>query len=293
MELPATERVGTPDGTVLAVHRIPGEGSPIVFLHGFTGDSSAMLDLARHSCDGRPALLVDLIGHGGSDAPENVEPYRMSSVVDQVLSIVGNEPPGTVHLVGYSMGGRVAVSMAARAPWYFRSLTILSSTAGLTEPDLRAARAVHDGELADRIEQIGVESFVDEWLATPLFVHLAESLADEVYDAMRSQRLRSSAIGLANSLRGTGTGSMPPVWVSIGQLRCPVITLAGSLDERHVALARRLAELAQDGRSGTIEGVGHSLPLENPEESGAVIAAFLKGCEFKTTNLDSNPSEPS
>ncbi|MFT7473113.1 MAG: 2-succinyl-6-hydroxy-2,4-cyclohexadiene-1-carboxylate synthase [Verrucomicrobiales bacterium] len=267
------------DGTTLATRVVQGDGNLVVVLHGFSGDGSAMLPLADASTNGRPALILDLIGHGASDAPSFVEPYAMSSVVDQVLSLIGPHEPGSVHLIGYSMGGRIALSMAARAPWYFASVTTISASAGIDDPIDRAERHDADHVRADHIERIGVPLFIDEWLELPLFASYVASLDDQSLSATIEQRCRNSATGLANSLRGTGAGAMPPLWQQLSSLRSPLLAIAGERDERYVALAERMAQLAPFGQVSVVANAGHVTHAENLNEVSTIVRSFLKVCD--------------
>ncbi len=269
----------TPDGTVLTVRTLPGKGNPLVLLHGFTGDGTTMQAIGEDARRGRPAVMIDLIGHGDSEAPSTIEPYRMPSVVDQVLSIVGSQPYGTVHLAGYSMGGRVALSMAARAPWYFASVTSISSTAGIEDPVDRQARYDADQARADHLESIGLDAFIDEWLALPMFKPLGAALTEPQREATVAQRLRNRTIGLANSLRATGTGSMPPVWDSLASLRSPLLAVAGALDGAYVDHASHLAEVCPFGTQATVADAGHALPLEDPSAVATLLGQFLESCD--------------
>ena len=271
------EHVVAADGTRLAVRRIPGTGPLIVALHGFTGDGGTMLPLVEACRGEKPAMLIDLIGHGQSDAPDFVEPYTMASVVDQVLSLIGPHEPGTVHLIGYSMGGRVVLSMAARAPWYFGSVITISASPGIDDPAERAGRHDVDLERADQLEEIGVAAFIDEWLALDLFAPYVSSLSTSDRAATIEQRRASSSVGLANSLRGTGTGAMPPLWTALASIRSPLLAIAGSLDQRYVSIAEQIAEAAPFGSFETIEGVGHVAHVENCGAVGTAIANFLEG----------------
>lgn len=279
MSQPSIERIRTPDGTTLAVQRLDGDGQLVVGLHGFTGNGTTMAGLVDVARGGRPALLIDCVGHGQSDAPTLIEPYLMNSVVDQMLFIVGDQPPGQVHLIGYSMGGRIALSMACRAPWYFASITTLSATPGIPDPLERAQRADADETLARRIEQDDIIAFVDDWLELPLFAPLVGSFDPAAAAADRAQRLTNTAVGLANSLRGTGTGTMPPVWDRLPGLRSPLLALAGALDLPYVERASAIAAAAPFGRSATIPAAGHALHIENPAVVAPLIAEFLEGCE--------------
>jgi 2-succinyl-6-hydroxy-2,4-cyclohexadiene-1-carboxylate synthase len=269
----------TADGTSLGVTTLDGRGSVIVALHGFTGDGSTMRPLIERVRGDRSAILVDCIGHGSSDAPADEMQYSMSSVVDQVLSLVGPRPVGSVHLIGYSMGGRIALSMAARAPWYFASVTTLSATPGIADPIERAMRYEEDRALADRIETEGVEAFCDWWLSLPLFAPMVAALSAEQLERTLAQRRTNTAHGLANSLRGTGTGSMPPLWAMLPALQSPFLALAGAIDERYVSLAQQAASVARFGQAVSVAGAGHALHVENPDEVSHLLRGFLEGCD--------------
>ena len=272
----------TADGTTLNVHEVDGDGQLVVALHGFTGSGSAMLALLEAIRGERPAIAVDLIGHGASDSPDHRDSYSMASVVDQVLSLVGTHDRQTVHLLGYSMGGRIALSMAARAPWYFASITTVSATTGIEDPSARQERYDADHELAAHIETVGVAAFVDEWLENPLFANYLESLDGEGLSRTTQLRTANSAVGLANSLRGTGTGSMPPVWDRLASLRSPLLAIAGALDERYVEIAKKMTDAAPFGQLGVIEGAGHVVHDEKLGGIAALVAGFLQSCESTT-----------
>ena len=267
------------DGMSLACRYLPGEGNLIVALHGFTGDSTTMAPLVERCRGGRPAVLVDIIGHGQSSAPDHQEHYSMASVVDQVLSLLPNHDPLTVHLLGYSMGGRIALSMAARAPWYFASVSLLSATAGIADLGERSQRYEDDQRTAQVIDERGVDAFVDDWLKLPLFAPYIAKLDAAAIDQTRSQRSAATAVGLANSLRGTGTGSMPPLWHLLPSIRSPLLAIAGALDVKYVAVAKELGGSAAFGQSVIIPDVGHVVHHENLDAVSAAVSLFLTKCE--------------
>ena len=90
-------------------------------------------------------------------------------------------------------------------------------------------------------------------------------------------RAAVSATGLANSLRGTGQGAMPPVWEGLGGVRSPLLAVAGSRDPAYVAVAERLASVAPAGRTATVDGAGHALPMEQPAAVAHIVCSFLEG----------------
>ncbi len=270
------------DGTTLAYRRFGPRDADrrLVMLHGFTGDHRTLVPLAELIHGQAPdveLLLIDLVGHGRSAAPDSLGPYEMPAVVDQVLSIIGPVPVGHTHLLGYSMGGRVVLSIAARAPWFFGSITTLSSTAGIEAPVDRAARHEVDCARADELERHGLSRFLREWVDAPLFAPWRQTVGEDAVAASIARRGEAMAVGYANSLRGTGTGSMPPVWDRLASIRSPMLFVTGALDSKFVDIAESMVRRAHDGRHVTIGACGHVVHEENPHEVARVITEFLEG----------------
>ena len=193
----------------------PAGGRTLVLLHGFTGDATTWDSVREGLRRWGSTLAMDLVGHGRSPAPAAVEPYRMDACVAQVLDALDRRDLGLVWLVGYSMGGRVALSVAARHPRRVAGLILESASPGLADTAERAARAREDADLAADILAHGVPAFVAQWMERPMFSDVRR-LPQEQQAALRAQRLRNSALGLANSLRGMGTGAMEPPTTGLG-----------------------------------------------------------------------------
>lgn len=250
-----------------------GSGPAALLLHGFTGSKkswSALFPLL----EGRFRLLaVDLPGHGESGAPASPQRYRMEEVAADLAELVRELAGEPVHLLGYSMGGRLALFFALQYPELVRSLALESASPGLEGEAEREARRAADEALAERIEAQGVEAFVAEWERLPLFASQA-SLPEEVRRALRIQRLRNRPEGLAGSLRGMGTGAQPSLWGRLPELRPRTLLVAGTLDEKFSALNRRMAEAIPAARPELVPGAGHSVHLERPLEYAKLLQRF-------------------
>jgi 2-succinyl-6-hydroxy-2,4-cyclohexadiene-1-carboxylate synthase len=177
------------------------------------------------------------------------------------------------HLVGYSMGGRLALHVAAHRPDRVLSLLTVGVHAGL-EPDAREGRRQGDEALAQRIEKDGLEAFIDYWGSLPLLAGV-ERRGPGFTAQLRAERMGNHVAGLAKSLRGMGAGRMEPVWDQLAQLKCPCTFVAGQLDHGYVASARRLASTVVDGRVEVVLRAGHAAHLERPEAFARVLAAHL------------------
>ena len=93
---------------------VSGAGSPILLLHGFTGDVSAWQNLRSMLEPSHQVIALDMLGHGGSDSPASVECYRMERTAADIMALLDQLAAGKIHLLGYSMGGRLALYLAWR-----------------------------------------------------------------------------------------------------------------------------------------------------------------------------------
>lgn len=231
--------------------------TPFVLLHGFTQNARSWGPFADRLATGRGVLAVDLPGHGGSAGID----ADLTGTAELLASSI---PPGIV--VGYSMGGRVALHLALRHPDVVTGLVLISTTAGIDDADERAQRRADDERLADRIEEIGVDRFLAEWLSGPLFADLGDE------QARLGQRRTNTAAGLASSLRRCGTGTQFPLWDELGRIDCPTLVVVGARDEKFRSLGGRLMQsIGSAAELVVIADAGHNAPLERPDETADVI----------------------
>jgi 2-succinyl-6-hydroxy-2,4-cyclohexadiene-1-carboxylate synthase len=173
-------------------------------------------------------------------------------------------------LVGYSMGGRLALHAALRAS--FAGLVVLGASAGIADADERRRRREADLELADWISSHSIEDVVERWERNPVFASQRPSLVD----AQRAGRLAHSPPDLARLLRSAGQGALDPVWGRLGELRMPVLALAGENDSAYRAAAERIASLVPRGSARVIPGAGHAAHLEAPDAVSDAILDWLQ-----------------
>ena len=249
-----------------------GRGSrpPLLLLHGFTGSVRSWDEVRPRLAESAQVVALDVIGHGCSAAPAEPERYSFAwSVRDlsALLDALGHE---SVDLLGYSMGGRLALQFALEAPRRVRSLILESASPGIEDEAERRRRAHADDELARRIERHGVAAFVDEWERQPL-LQPAAHVSAERRAALRAIRLRNSAVGLANSLRGMGVGEQLPLWGRLAELRMRVQLIVGERDTRYREIATRMRERLQAGQLSVVAEAGHTVHLEQPEAFVGVL----------------------
>jgi 2-succinyl-6-hydroxy-2,4-cyclohexadiene-1-carboxylate synthase len=254
---------------------IAGHGSPVVLLHGFTGSSRSWGPVIEALAPEFTTLAFDIVGHGESDSPEALDHYHMPRAVEdlvRLLRVVGYE---RATWLGYSMGARTALQVAVLHPEVVSALILEGGSPGLRTAAEREARIASDEVLAQRLEREGVEPFIDYWQSIPLFASHA-SLPKTVWEAQRAGRLRNSACGLANSLRGMGTGSQEALHERLGEVRVPALVMAGELDIRYTEIAREMAQAMPDATMQVVEGGGHAAHLEQPDRFNALVLDFLR-----------------
>jgi 2-succinyl-6-hydroxy-2,4-cyclohexadiene-1-carboxylate synthase len=174
-------------------------------------------------------------------------------------------------LVGYSMGGRLALHAAVAHPDAFAGLIVVGASAGIADPDERRRRRAADLELAAWIETHSIEDVVARWERNPVFASQPTALVD----SQRAGRLAHEPAALARLLRSAGQGALEPLGDRLGSLPMPVLALAGENDSTYEAAARRIASLVPRGRAGVIAGAGHAAHLEAPDAVRKAIVGEL------------------
>ena len=239
--------------------------TPLVLLHGFMGrgsDWSAVLESDRFGLK-RRVVAPDLPGHGVSLGLEADE-YTMDGAVARVLEAV--DAPADV--VGYSMGGRLALHLAVTRPEGVRRLVLVSASPGLALASDRAARRVLDAERAAALED-DLPTFLEDWYQMPLFA----SLDDDQRRALAASRSDNDPAELGRSLVGMGTGAQPSHWDALARISAPALAVAGTLDATYVRLAHEMAQ--HDLEVAVVPGAGHSIHTEAPDALAALLTSFL------------------
>ncbi len=246
----------------------------LVLLHGFTGSArnweSLYADLAL---PGWCIIALDMLGHGKSSAPDDPERYGMEHCQDDILAALRElgVQAGEALLLGYSMGGRIALYAAFSR--FFRALIIESASPGIADVREREQRRSSDDALAASIEREGIAPFVERWEKLPLFASQS-NLPIAQQEALHRQRLQNWAVGLANSLRGVGTGVQPALHAQLPALDLPVMLIAGELDAKFCSIARQMARDLPQATLHIVAGAGHTVHLEQPAVFAQLVRQF-------------------
>ena len=274
-------------GAALSVE-IAGRGPALLLLHGFTGSAETLRALADGLAPSYRTIAVDLLGHGRSDAPRDPSRYALECSAGDLARLLDALGESRAHVLGYSLGGRVALGFAALRPQRVRSALVIGASAGLADPAERAARVAADEALACELERDGLEPFVTRWMAQPLFASQAR-LGAETLERARAQRLRNRPHGLAASLRGLGSGAQPPLHARLAELDLPLCFVAGAEDAKFARIAAELAALAKRGRCALVPEAGHAAQLENPGAVLSLAREFFAASDRTETHETGDP----
>ncbi|KFZ42729.1 2-succinyl-6-hydroxy-2,4-cyclohexadiene-1-carboxylate synthase [Anoxybacillus flavithermus] len=251
-----------------------GSGQPLLLLHGFTGSCQTWHPFISTWSQHMQCIAIDILGHGQTDAPSAVKRYNIEIVAKDIAMLFEQLEIKKAHILGYSMGGRLALTFAIRYPQYVQTLILESSSPGLKTEEERVKRREEDERLAQFIEKHGVVSFVDRWESIPLFSSL-QRLPKSMQQTLREERLQHTAIGLANSLRGMGTGVQPSWWETLHQLHMPILLICGEDDEKFCRIASEMVQLLPNGTLITVPHAGHVVHMEQRERFGTLVQQFV------------------
>lgn len=242
----------------------------LLLLHGFTGSEYSFERVVLHLSDQFHVVAPQLPGHGDQSA--DIKTYGMADQIQWLRQFIVETGFEKAAILGYSMGGRLAIGYALEYP--VPLLILESASPGIEDSDERQARAEADAKLSLRIEEEGVPSFVAFWEQIPLF-STQKKMDEDTRRWVRDERLRHDAHELARSLRDFSTGNMPNYWNEIKNYENEVALLVGSLDHKFVSINERMATFFPHASLQVVEGYGHAIHVENPQMFATIVEELL------------------
>lgn len=244
--------------------------SPLLLIHGFLGEpadwDAVVADLGAH----RRTLRANLLLHGRERAD-------LASLADALADAIRSTGLAPMSAVGYSLGGRVLLTLARRHPLLLRRGIAVSATPGLREEDERMQRAAADAALAEALVREGIGPFLDRWYAQPLFASLRSHPDFALVARRRSDRASDArdAAAWAAMLRDASPGANPHHWDALEALSPGISFAVGRLDAKYLAIAHEIQRVAPSAKVEFVEGAGHAIHLERPSVLAASIDRLL------------------
>lgn len=246
-------------------------GVPILFLHGFMERGDAWRATMRQLPAGVCAVAPDLPGHGRTTADlDRLDFETLSAAIIKLAKDSFASPP---VLVGYSMGGRIALYTALASPADLSGLVLVSTTAGIGHSSERARRRRADQETADALRRDDLQSFLRRWYEQPVFASLRNR--PDLVDSLVRDKFDNDPLALAEIVTRLSPGRQPSLWDNLHRWDKPALIIAGRLDARYCEIARRMAARMKNARSEIIPGAGHIVHRENNKEFVSVLNFFL------------------
>ncbi len=239
----------------------------LVLLHGFTGNARSFAPL------GLPAAHTPLLtGHG--PAP-NLASQSFEQEIERIAAFV-QRLAAPVHLVGYSMGARVALGVGLHRPDLVTQLSLIGVNPGLQTETERQERLHWEARWQDVLEVDGLAVFEHQWSSMPLFAsqnHLPAAVQAE----QRAERLSHTAWGLSHALSVLGLAAMPNLWPRLAELRIPTHLIVGELDEKFRHIAQAMCDDCAQCRVTCLPQVGHNPLIEAPQQLRSLLCPAKNG----------------
>jgi 2-succinyl-6-hydroxy-2,4-cyclohexadiene-1-carboxylate synthase len=218
-------------------------------------------------------ILPDLPGHGKTSVDHILQRNSFDAVAEGAIKLLDELALKKTTLIGYSMGGRLALYTYLKFPERFSAIVLESSNPGIESDDERALRARADDERARQLKREGLVIFVKEWYQMPLFASLKNH--PEKMAQLQKKRAKLDPNSTAAVLRRLSVGRQPSHWDQLGEIGVPTLILTGALDRKYGQIARRMTQMIRHAEWKVIADAGHITHLEQPTAFGEALRRFL------------------
>jgi 2-succinyl-6-hydroxy-2,4-cyclohexadiene-1-carboxylate synthase len=226
-----------------------------------------------------PAVDADPGEERSAEALASSGESAVEAAAEKLISELRSLSNRGVHLVGYSMGARIALAAANIDSRSLASLTLVSGSPGIENIKRRIGRIQWDRENARKLRTESLRSFLENWYQMPLFRNLSQRplITQKLIDA----KLSNDSEQLARQVFAYSPGRMTNYWPLISSLQIPVLALAGAEDAKYQQITRDLVPKIPDVRTRVIPGAGHVLAAEAPEAVAAHCHQFIQNIEHR------------
>lgn len=250
---------------------IRGEGKSLVCLHGFSEDISTWNFL---KLNGYQLILIDLIGHGKSEKPHSLKYYEVDVIIKHLNIIIKELDIKNYSILGYSMGGRIALAYAIKYQNKIDKLILESASYGEEGLLNRLKRRRNDFKLARTIEKNGIQWFNQYWSNLSIF-NSQKNLPIGIIDEINKRRLSNVPFALANTLKSSGQGKFPCLKKQIMKLSLPILYISGEYDKKYEEIGKAFEKLNSNVKHAILNNCGHNTHIEAPRIFTKILNEYL------------------
>lgn len=247
-------------------------GQPLLLLHGFMGDCHEFDQILPYFWDNFYCVVIDLPGHGQTEVMGEDSNYGMEKTAIALINFLDYLQLSNIGLIGYSMGGRLALYLALHFPEKFSHLILESASPGLKSAISRRKRIEHDAQWIEKLKYENFSNFLSEWYQQSLFNSLRNS---PNFPDLFARRLSNSPEKLAKSLQYLGTGQQMSLWEKLSQGSVPLLLLVGGQDHKFVAINQKVVVDYPQTQLEIFSHCGHNLHLEDSADFALALRQFL------------------
>lgn len=265
-----------PSGGVSLFYETTGDGTPVVFVHEFSGDSRSWEPQVRHFGRAYRCVTFNARGYPPSDVPAEVSSYSQDLAVGDVLAVLDALAIERAHLVGLSMGGFTVLHVGLRHPDRARSLTIGSVGYGVTRDEGWKQDVEHLAGFY-RDDPVGAATSHGSAPGRVPFMVKDPRGWQEFLDQLRQH----DAAGSANTMRGV-QGRRPNLLdleAELGALRVPLLILCGDEDDQCLEPSLYLKRACPAAGLAILPRSGHTLNLEEPGAFNRLVGEFIAAAD--------------
>jgi 2-succinyl-6-hydroxy-2,4-cyclohexadiene-1-carboxylate synthase len=251
---------------------------PLLLLHGFMGNSEDWQGVITKLSQDFYCISLNLPGHrlssySPSSFGELVPDGKCSifQIAQEILTILPAEP---INIIGYSLGGRIALYLALHYPDRCQKVVLESTSWGLPTESERQARRKTDTAIARKLRCLDLDwlAFINNWYSQAIFAGMTDH---PNFPALYQRRVQQDPQTLANSLVSAGLGTQPYFKDLLISNQIPLLLLVGEWDKKFVGIAQEMNIACSQAKLLIVSHCSHNVHFQQSDRWLQAVQEFL------------------